>query len=115
MERDYLRICPFEALTFQLIKCFKKQAAVALQAITTSRFTLADIQARKTLQAFTQEMVHNAKAAEMTSTYNQLLSMWNRLNILIQTQIPMPEASMTFQQFFRVVDQREPILYNMAH
>ena len=115
MEHDYLRTCPIKIFTSQLIKCFKKQASVALQAITTSRFTLADIWAGKTLQAFTQEMVHNAKAAEMTSTYNQLLSMWNRLNILIQTQIPMPEASMTFQQFFRVVDQREPILYNMAH
>ena len=64
---------------------------------------------------FTQEMVCNAKAAEMTSTYNQLLSMWNGLDVLIQTQIPMPEASMTFQQFFGVVDQREPILYSMAH
>ena len=115
MERDYLRTCPFKALMFQLIKHFKKQASMALQAIATSRFTLADIWARKTLQAFTQEMVHNAKAAEMTSTYNQLLSMWNRLDILIQTQIPMPEASTTFQQFFGVVDQREPILYNMAH
>ena len=88
MERDYLRTCPFEALMFQLTKHFKKQASVALQAITTSQFTLADIWAGKTLQAFAQEVVHNAKTAEMTSTYNQLLSMWNGLNVPIQTQIP---------------------------
>src|SRR5438045_6980650 len=49
MEHDYLRMCPIEVLTSQLIKHFKKQASVALQAIATSQFTLADIWAGKTL------------------------------------------------------------------
>jgi hypothetical protein len=36
MERDYLMTCPIDRLMHQLIKRFKKQASVALQALTSS-------------------------------------------------------------------------------
>ena len=115
MERDYLQTCPISSLKLQLIKCFKKQAPVALQALATSRFTLADIRAGKSLRGFAQEMIRNARAAEMTSAYNQLLSVWNGLDVPLQMLIPLPDADMTLLQFFTEVDKKEPIFYNMAH
>ena len=36
----------------------------------------------------------------MTSAYNQLLSVWNGLDVPLQTQIPLPEANTTLLQFF---------------
>ena len=88
---------------------------MVLQALATSRFTLADIRAGKSLCRFAQEMIRNARAAEMTSAYNQLLSVWNGLDVPLQMLIPLPDADTTLLQFFTEVDKKEPILYNMAH
>jgi hypothetical protein len=64
---------------------------VAMTALATERFTMADIRAGKNLRGFAQAMMRHAKAAEMTSIYNQLLAVWNGLDVPIQTQISMPQ------------------------
>jgi hypothetical protein len=74
MERDLLQIAPIDRICAALIRRFKEQTAVAMTALATKRFTMADIRPGKNLRGFAQAMMMHAKAAEMTLVYNQLLA-----------------------------------------
>jgi hypothetical protein len=70
MEMDLIMTASLEQITSALIRRFKEHVAVAMQALTSDKFTLVDIRAGKNLRGFAQSMFRHAKAAEMTSKFN---------------------------------------------
>jgi hypothetical protein len=58
-------------------------------------------------------MFKHAKADEMSSIYNQLLTMWNGLDLLLQLHIPMPTATTTVTEFLETFPVRCPLFVGL--
>ncbi|KAH8813034.1 hypothetical protein F5884DRAFT_751328 [Xylogone sp. PMI_703] len=84
LERQLFATAPLQVIIPEVINRFKEQATVAL------------------------------KAAQMTSVYNQLLSLWNGLNMNIKMHIPMPEENTTMAAFLQQLDAKVPFLDELA-
>jgi hypothetical protein len=88
--------------------------STAMQALATEKFTLADIRNGKSIRAYAQSMIRHARSAEMTSEANQLIAIWNGLDLPIRIQIPMP-TSTSLRKFLEEIDNKEPIFVEMAN
>jgi hypothetical protein len=106
---------PLEQIAAALIRRFKEHVATAVTALAEEKFTLTEIRAGKNVRSFIQAMFWHAKAAEMSSTYNQLVAMWNGLDLPLRMQITMPTIATTTRKFMEELDAKEPIFIEMAN
>jgi hypothetical protein len=108
MERDLMMTASLEQITSALIRRFKEHVAVAMQALTSDKFTLVDIRAGKNLRGFAQSMFRHAKAQEMTSEFKQLMVVWNGLDLPLRMQIAMPTSASTVRRFLEELYAKSP-------
>lgn len=113
-EKESLRTASLERIGSLLINRFKERGSVALAALQTERYGFREAKAQKSPRSFAQAMFRHAKAAEMTSVYNQLLSVWNALDLDFQMLMPEPTSSTTMGQFLDMLDSKTNIFYRMA-
>ncbi len=67
---------------------------------------MADARNGKTPRSFIQALLRHAKAAEFTSTYNQLCVAWNSFAFKFRRDIPQPTSSTTLAAFFKSIDSK---------
>ncbi|RFU29808.1 hypothetical protein B7463_g6527, partial [Scytalidium lignicola] len=82
--------------------------------MSEQKFTFGDIRAGKSIRLYAQSMFKHAKAAEMTSTYNQLLTVWNGLDVQLRVHVPMPTPATSMSAFLQELDAKGPIFNEMA-
>ncbi|CAA9220090.1 MAG: hypothetical protein AVDCRST_MAG95-496 [uncultured Adhaeribacter sp.] len=72
LEKDLLRTASIKSWYAALIKRFKKRISVALHKLQSERYTMKDARDHKSPRAFAQKQFRLAKAAEITSIFNQV-------------------------------------------
>lgn len=65
-------------------------------------------------RAYAQNILRHAKAAHMTSVYNQLSLAWNNLALEFRRDVPEPTSATTLSQFLNQIDSKKNIWYEMA-
>ena len=96
-----------------LITRFKPRAATALAQLTNQSYSLATIK-YTTPRSWIMQMLHWAKAAELESTYNRLVLIWNKLDVTLRRDIPEPTANTSLALFLEQIDSKTAIWYEMA-
>ena len=114
LEKTLLRTAPLEAWYDSLTKRFKERASVAVRHLQTERYSMADARNGKSPRAYVQAVLRHAKAAEFSSTYNQLTVAWNNLALEFRRDIPEPTSATTLGQFLEQVDTKSSIWFEMA-
>ena len=87
MKRTLLRIVTCDQWYAILIKRFKERTTVVIQYIQRERITLANVKADKSFRVFAQKMLRHVKVAEMTSMFNQLIIVWNNIDVKFRRDI----------------------------
>lgn len=64
---------------------------------------------------FVTEMLHLARAANFTSTYNQLIVIWNRFQVTLRRDIPEPTQHTSLGQFLDQIDSKTAVWYELAN
>ena len=97
-NRDDLRRLHYRDSTTSLdrwcttfIKRFKTRTAVALSQLVGQMYSLNDIRYTSP-KAFIQHMLHLAKSAEMHTTNNQLIWIWNQFAVNLRRDLPESQA-----------------------
>ncbi len=75
---------------------------------------MADAYKGKSPRVFAQELFRHAKAAEMTSVYNQLVVAWNNLDLEFRMHVPEPQPNTTMAQFLELLDSKTSLWGEMA-
>jgi len=114
MERELLGNAGLEQWYTILIKRFKERAPSALRNIQENKYTMADAYKGKSPRVFAQELFRHAKAAEMTSVYNQLVVAWNNLDLEFRVHVPEPQPTTTMSQFLELLDSKTSLWSEMA-
>ena len=114
LEKTLLRTADLSVWCDSLIKRFKERATVAVQHLQTEKYTMADARGSKSPRAYVQSVIRHARAAELTSTFNQLTVAWNNLGLEFRRDIPEPTSSTTLAQFLDQVDVKSNIWFEMA-
>lgn len=73
-----------------LLNYFKPQPANALQALKSMEYSIKHIRLGYSPRAYAQEVFRHAKAAQVTSVFNQLTLAWSQLDIWLCCDIPEP-------------------------
>ena len=76
---------------------------------------MQDLRNNTNPRAFVTEMLYLAKSAELTSTYNQLVMIWNRLHVSLRRDIPEPTKNTSLGQFLDQFDSKTAIWYELAN
>ncbi len=114
LEKRGLRNASVDEWCETLVEKFKERTSVALQHLQTEHYTINDARQGRTPRSFAQNMLRHAKAAHMTSVYNQLSLAWNNLALEFRRDIPEPTMATTLSQFLAQLDSKENIWYEMA-
>ena len=96
-----------------LVSRIKERGSVALAAMQTEKYGFSEAKS-KTPRAYAQSMFRHARAAEMTTTYHQLLACWNGLELAFQMQVPERTPETTMTQSLEVLDSKASIFARMA-
>ncbi|RFU25739.1 hypothetical protein B7463_g10598, partial [Scytalidium lignicola] len=115
LERQLLATTPIVSIIRTLINRFKEQPALALKALADQRYTFAEIRAGKSIRLYVQSMFKHSKAAGMATVYNQLLAVWNGLDIAMRLHVTMPRPDTSMSDFLRELDSKMPIFKEMAY
>ena len=106
-DRRKLRAADLQRWYSLLIKRFKIQTSVAISRITSSSYSPQDL-TRGSPRIWIHQMLHYAKAAEMDSTFNQLILIWNRFDANLRKDIPMPKPTTRLVDFLEQIDAMYP-------
>ena len=106
-DRRKLRAADLQRWYSLLIKRFKIQTSVAISRITSSSYSPQDL-TRGSPRIWIHQMLHYAKAAEMDSTFNQLILIWNRFDANLRKDIPMPKPTTRLIDFLEQIDSMYP-------
>ena len=80
-EKNFLRTVFIEQWINAFIKRFKKRDVAALQTLQTERYIMNDVRSERTSRVYVQNIMKHVKAAEFSSSYNQMFTAWNNLNL----------------------------------
>jgi hypothetical protein len=114
IEKDLYRDASLYTWCRALIQRFKERGPVALQAMQAERYTMTDARNGRTPRAYVQDIIRHAKAAEFSSTYNQLTMAWNNLKLEFRAHIPEPKLNTTLPMFLESLDEKANIWQQMA-
>ena len=114
LEKTLLRSTDLDKWYTTLIDRFKAKTPVAMAYLTSSTYSFNEVRNNIPPRVWIQEMLHFARAADMTHTINQLTIIWNRLHAHLRRDIPMPTASTTLGQFLQQIDEKTPIWIDLA-
>ena len=96
-----------------LIKRFKMRSHVAHKQLGQISYGLRDIQFTSP-RVFVQRILYLVKAAELESTYHQILMIRNRFRFTLRQHLPTPERDTTLGQFLDQIDEKTWIWEEMA-
>ena len=99
LNKSLLRRADLQSWVETLIKRFKEQSSVAVRALQTEGYTMADARTGKHPRAYVQSIRRHARAAELLTDFNQLMVAWNNLQLEFRLHIPEPTPSTTIEQF----------------
>ena len=113
-EREMLRLVPLDYWYTKLIARFKERTSNALHALQVEKYTIADARERKSPRIYAQSLFRHAKAAQMTSVYNQLMIAWNNLDWRFRVHVPELKEDTTIQDFLDALDSKASIWKEMG-
>jgi hypothetical protein len=73
----------------------------------TTRYTLAMAESGVSMAQYFSTKIRLAKEAGFTDTYQQLLAVWNGLDIEIREHIAEPDEDTTMERFRKSLEERE--------
>ena len=114
LEKRGLRNASVDEWCETLVEKFKEKTSVALRNMQAEHYTMNDARQGRTPRSFAHNMLRHAKAAMMTSDYNQLCLVWNNLGLEFRRDIPEPTPTTTIGQFLGQLDSKESLWYEMA-
>ncbi len=106
MKQELLDNVDLEQWYIILIKQFKKQVSSVLQNIQKNKYIITDVYKGKLLWIFAQKLFWHTKAAEMMSVYNQLIIVWNNLDLKFWVHMPEPQPTIIMSQFLKLLNSK---------
>jgi hypothetical protein len=82
-------------------------ASVALQNFMSTRYTLSMAMSGTSMIQYFSTKIRLAKEAGLDNVYQQLLAVWNGLDVDIREHIPEPDEDTTMEKFRRSLEERE--------
>ncbi len=113
-EKQLLRNADLDSWYGALIHRFKERTPAALQHLQRERYSMTDARQQKNPRLYTQDIFRYAKAAEMSSLYNQLSIAWNNLDWEFRRDIPEPTSTTTMRAILDQLDSKSNIWFEMA-
>lgn len=83
--------------------------AEVLQSLNTLNYSIWDVCAGHSPQAFTQQVFHYARAVNIDSVFNQLMIVWQHLDVWLQYDVPEPILETTITEFLDQVESKAGI------
>ena len=96
-----------------LIRRFGGSLAKALEIFSNERFTLDDARCSREPRDFAQTIIQAGKCAQL-SVYNQLLQVWNALDVEFRRDMQQPEPDTRLSSFLEELDTRKDIWWELA-
>ena len=111
-----LRYSPLEQGWIRMLADrFKPAFDEAIDRLNRMRITVSDIGNGADISSFASEVIRQARAAEYTTVYQQLIQVWIRLDAEMQLVIPRPTVQTTIQEFFAQLDEKRSIWRRRAY
>lgn len=114
-EKKSLRILDPEQGWFEsLINRFKPRPSEAMRNLEASSYSFRDVRAGRSARAFAQAIFRHARAAHMSSVFQQLIMAWNKIEPGLRRDIPEPNESTTISQFLLQLESKAGIWQDLA-
>ena len=89
--------------------------AKTLSVLTRFRYTLRDLQQGMSPRTWIYGQLSLARAADLGSTYNQLMMIWNQMGPYFQEQLAQPSPTTLLSDFLKDVDPKTTAWQNQAN
>ena len=86
---------------------WKAPRSVSLSALLHEKYTLQDAAKRREPREYAQAMVKAAQNAEMGTTKDHILMVWQNLDMEFQRDIPEPGQEIDYNAFLESIDRRK--------
>ena len=113
-EKNLFRAAFIEQWINAFIKRFKKRDVAALQALQTERYIMKNVRSERTFRAYVQDIMRHVKTIEFSFLYNQMLIVWNNLNLKFRMQIFESTVNIIFKFFFDFLNSKAIIWAEMT-
>ena len=111
--RDLLRNVKLDNWSRILINRFKIRVSVVLNRLTNQKYSLNDIKREVTFKTWFLQMLRYVKAVNLFDIYNQLIMIWNRIDVLLRRDIFESHAQIIIKRFLKNIDVKISIWYEM--
>ena len=112
--RDMLRDVSLNHWYAFLIKRFKKRISVTLQAMQTKKYIMTNARNDRILKIYVQKILRHVKATKFQFIYNQLMMIWNNLNINFRAQIFEFKFNISLKNFIKSLNEKTNIWQQMT-
>ena len=92
---------------------FKVPTTVALQQLTTTKYTINDVRNRNEPAEYVQSMLRHAKAAGFDTTHNQLSWAYQNLAPALRLNIDPPNEYTFIEKFVRILELKKEAWFDM--
>ena len=89
-----------------LVTEYKEPAAKAMKAFASRTYTMEDAENRRLVREYAQDIIRLGKAAELP-LWNQLLQIWNGLEVDFQLLVPKPTKDTRMSDFLRLLNDKK--------
>ena len=110
--RDLLRDVKFDNWNRILINRFKIRVFVVLSRLINQKYSLNDIK-RITFKAWFLQMFRYVKIVNFLDIFNQLIMIWNRIDVLFRRDIFESNSQIIIKRFLKNIDVKISIWYEM--
>ena len=96
-----------------LVTEFRESPAKVIEAFTTEHYTIQDTTRNKLPRDYAQSVIRLGKSAELP-LYNQLLQIWNGLDVDFQLHVAKPTRDTKMGEFLRELDDKKDSWWKLA-
>lgn len=93
---------------------FSDPPSIAMAKMNSARYSFRDSREGTTIRVFSQRILRYARSANYLDEGLQAIAIYNSLDIGIRQLFPTPTLYTTLREFYRVIDEKEPIVHELA-
>ena len=92
---------------------FRQSPAKAMDIVTSETYSQEDGRRNREPREYAQTIIRAAQAAELP-VYNQMLAIYNGLDIEFQRDLPVPKQTTSLNSFLTILDERKEIWWKLS-
>ncbi len=98
----------------ELLKKFKESVSVVMISLVKEKYTTNDVRRRKEFREYADVILRVAKFADLISKINQILFIYNEIDVEFQRNLSMSKIDIKLNSFLTDLDDRKNVWWQLA-